>query len=145
MWTRSLLGRRAVWALSLMLVLALVPGCNRNPHNLAEVEGTVLIEGKPVPGLTLTFQPDSDVATTSVAYTDERGDYYCQYTRDLRGAYIGKHTVSINHWPPDDYPRDAIRYRIPARYNTNSELQIEVKPGHNTFDWDVKLDTQARP
>jgi hypothetical protein len=129
----------------MILALAIVPGCNRNPHNLAEVEGSVLIEGKPVRGLTLTFQPESEVATTSVAYTDAEGNYYCQYTRDLRGAFIGKHTVSINHWPPDDYPRDAIRYRIPARYNTNSELQIEVKPGRNTFDWDVQLDTPARP
>lgn len=105
---------------------------------LAEVEGIVTLNGVPLPGAQVTFQPrdgakqDSKIAA-SFGRTDKNGYYSLQYTRDVSGAYIGEHIVSVSALDAQG------KERVHKLYNSRStemktvedrsnEINIEVKP-----------------
>jgi len=135
-----------------LLTVALV-GCGgggpSDTPDTGEVSGTITIDGKPVAGLQVSFQPES--GRPSMGTTDESGSYELLYTTDLKGAKVGKGFFSIVT-PQDDeegYSEEdeGEGYAesddpIPAKYNaeaaTNSDMQFDVKAGSNTFDLDIK-------
>ncbi len=93
---------------------------------LARVTGTVTIDGEPVAGATLTFQPDPDAdpppkGSASIGRTDNEGRYELTYVRDIEGAVIGQHKVLIE-------TREGRRFRETA----------EVGPGKNTINFPLK-------
>ena len=69
------------------------------------------------------------------------------------GPEPGKYRVEItwrkktgNKVPGEGgHPRDEIVPGIPAKYNTESELVVEVKPGRNTFHFDPRSDQKRNP
>ena len=70
-----------------------------------------------------------------MANTDSEGNYDLNYTDEVKGAKVGPSTVNIM-WPdgePGPVP-------IPAKYNTKSELKMDVQSGDNTFD--LKLESK---
>ena len=74
--------------------------------------------------------------------TDAAGRYELQYTRDLKGAKVGQHTVRISRFelalgePKKD---EAEKPKpLPAKYNIQSTLTREVKSGSNTFDFKLE-------
>lgn len=116
----------------------LFSGCNSGP-NTASVSGVVTIDGKPEPMVEITFSP-KDGQRSSVGYTDEKGAYTLRFTQDKYGCIPGDHVVRINAYrDPDD---DKTQY-LPAPYNNsaadNPELNITVKKGKQTQNFDVKL------
>lgn len=120
---------------------------------IAPVSGTILINGTPLAGATVTFQPlatDRNLPT-SFGKTDDAGKYSLEVvTNGRRGAVVGEHTVRITH--PDD---DAVAStdkdaedagnalqkgprRIPERYSTSSQFKFSVAAGGAT-DADFEL------
>ncbi|WP_417736753.1 carboxypeptidase regulatory-like domain-containing protein [Rosistilla oblonga] len=106
-----------------------------------EVEGIVTMDGQPLPNVSIVFQPqENPQARASMAVSDEQGRYTLTYHTDKQGALIGMHTVSIT--TPTDAPDPSGQSKdpIPARYNSQSELVVEVKAGSN----DIPLELTSK-
>jgi len=136
---------RAAVALSVLSVV--LSGCGSatdDQPDLGLVTGTVTFDGSPLGGASITFQPDSGRPARAV--TDAQGKYSLIYIRDTPGCKIGHNTVSITSSVEgedemaaegDDVDQTAVKEKapLPAKYNTETELEADVKPGENTFDF----------
>jgi hypothetical protein len=120
------------WCL-LFLVALLPTGCSKSNAEMGLVTGQVMLDGKPLSQADVTFQPDNQ-KPPSVGRTGPDGRYELGYKRGVQGALVGEHTVRILI-PPGIAPGPQ---KVPARYNAQSELRREVKPGDNVFDFDLK-------
>ena len=144
------IGRLAV-ALSVML-LSLV-GCSGNGDqpDLGQVTGTVTLDGKPLSGVAVVFQPDEGRPARGM--TDADGKYELTYIRTTRGTKVGHNRVEIapseegddeteNIEDPDSLPMKrptkSRKPKVPVKYNIKSELEADVQPGENTFDFELK-------
>lgn len=104
-------------------------GCNQDRLN--EVTGTVKLDGKPVKGLEVRFEPkDPSIGTTAIGYTQADGTYKLHYPGDKTGAPAGEYTVTISGGDAD------VDGGAPVRV-APKELTADVKPGPNTFDFEV--------
>jgi hypothetical protein len=132
---------------ALSLNLASCGQVNDQPE-LGQVTGTVTMDGKPIAGVAVVFYPDS--GRPARALTDAEGKYDLVYIRDAHGTKLGHNRVEIaTNEEEDDESADAQsdedsptpksgKPRIPARYNTKSELEADVKPGENVFDFELE-------
>ncbi len=122
---------------SLLILASALAGCSS--ENVGRVEGTVKLDGMPLPNARLEFWPDQG-GKLSAALTDENGHYELHYGREEMGAEVGEHLVQIRTAgvgpSQGDYGSSAPE-KIPLKYNTNSELKKTVKPGRNTIDFDL--------
>src|SRR5688572_18471816 len=124
-----------------LLLSATFVGCGPSGPQLAPVSGHVQLDGRPLQDASITFQP-ADGQRPSYGSTDADGRYQLAYRRGEEGALVGKHTVRITVSP------EIVRNppRIPAEYNTQSTLKVEVKSGENNdFDFDLKSDAELNP
>jgi len=112
-------------------VLLVTAGCGSGGVSLAEVTGTVTVDGQPVPGLEVSFEPQGGEGGTSLGYTGADGRYELFYAGGKKGAVIGPHRVQVN---PSEMDEGDGLVTIPPRYNAQSELNFEVKSGSNAFD-----------
>ena len=121
------------------LILALsVTGCGSDGPERGVVTGKVTLNGDPLPGADVEFQPEE--GSPSYAMTDDKGRYDLMYTRDKRGAMLGEHTVRImTPTTGTDTQGNEVRVRqqVPPKYNAGSKLSREVKPGKNKFDFEL--------
>jgi hypothetical protein len=112
-------------------------GCS-GPDNVAEVSGTVTLDGQPLSGARVVFNPVAAGGESS-AITDESGHYTLQYTREHRGAEIGEHVVRIttqSRGDPDaDPPQPRVAEKLPAKYHSKTELKATVQKGKNKHDF----------
>ncbi len=132
------------------LVLACIfgiAGCGRS--NIAPVAGRVLLDGKPLPAATVTFQPDSEDKNPgpgSHGKTDADGQYTLQLmTGAAKGALVGKHKVSITAYEGGTKVQSSgsdMAFRkalVPHEYNVKTQLTYEVKPeGSTSADFALK-------
>jgi len=134
------IGLRAIAAVVVCAVLIAAPGCSWKPADqppLGRVRGTVTMNGRPLPNVEIVFAPQK--GRVSEALTDSAGGYELWYVSGTRGAKVGSHKVVIQYGEtPADEPPATKRPKIPAKYNTRSELRAEVKPGSNTIDFAIE-------
>jgi hypothetical protein len=139
-----------------------VCGCGKS-FQLADVKGRVTLNNKPLANVVVSFQPEGkNPGPGSSGITDSDGRYTLKVSSQQHegdGAIVGTHRVMIGVILPGerDKPTDpevgtpdgatpeqiqALRRqeRIPARYNQNTELRWEVKPGQNEANFDLKKD-----
>ncbi|HET6573307.1 MAG TPA: hypothetical protein VFG68_06885 [Fimbriiglobus sp.] len=124
------------WALVALSILTagLVGGCG---GGLSEVTGKVTLDGRPVRGLEVRFEPnDPSIGTTAIGYTQADGTYRLHYPGDKIGAPAGEYTVHISGGESGG-EADLPPVRVAAKYNSASKLTATVKSGTNTFDFDV--------
>jgi hypothetical protein len=100
-----------------------------------DVSGYVKLDGQPVPGATVIFQPTE--GRPSNGRTDAEGHYELTYSRNQSGAKVGTHRVQITTYEAGDEETPAVEEKIPEKYNTNTELTKEVKAGDNEIDFDL--------
>jgi hypothetical protein len=83
------------------LVVVCVAGCSNEPR-VVEVSGVALYEGKPVPNLLITFEPDG--GRPSWGITSAEGRFTLEYTATEKGAMVGTHKVTAVYRAatPDD-------------------------------------------
>jgi len=109
-------------------------GCGRSDlPPLGRVRGTVTLDGKPLSGVVVTFQPEK--GRPAVANTDSNGNYDVIYTEGVKGANVGPNTVRVL-WPDGESGGPP----IPDKYNAKTTLKFDVKPGNNTFD--IKMESK---
>lgn len=100
----SLLHARISRGPSLAIVCAAIAAVFSGCHSdIVPVAGRVTLDGKPLAGAVVTFQPIRDssaeppTATGSVGQTDANGRFVLRLVDpDRLGALIGEHTVSIS-------------------------------------------------
>ena len=148
----------AVLKISLWVVSLAMCGCGSGDDRpeLGQVTGTITMDGKPLVSTVVVFSPDN--GRPARGKTDAEGKYELTYIGETRGAKIGHHRVEIapNEEGEDESEIEAAtagedvsaptapvkpeKTKVPARYNTNSELQADVKAGENVLDF--KLESQ---
>lgn len=122
------------------LLAAVLAGCGGVKGQFGHVEGTVTLDGKPVLGARVEFEPEN--GSPSYGVTDAEGRYRLQFTHDQPGALVGKHRVRI--WTggtTTDIKGQEVRVeeRLPRQYNRETVLRAEVKPGKNILDFSLSL------
>jgi hypothetical protein len=114
-------------------------GCG--PDNVGQVSGTVTLDGQPLEGAFVEFQPVAG-NTPSRGITDAAGEYTLQYTRDIEGAELGEHTIRISTFnggdPDAEPPKPRVPEKVPAEYNSRTTLKATVEKGSNEIDFDLK-------
>ena len=143
------LARVLVWTLG----LTALAGCSSQSGPLAEVEGTVTLQGQVVPNVRVEFVPDARNGfrgPRSTGVTDDKGHYVLTCDDGRPGAVVGKHLVSVvfdegselrDEDPRNPNPRPNTQTprpnpNIPPRYTAaaSTPLKPEVKPGKQTID-----------
>jgi hypothetical protein len=106
--------------------LLLLSACSRGDKPpLGTVSGTVTFDGKPLGDARVIFEP-TEGGRASTASTDRDGKYALTYLRKEKGAKVGPHLVRITAANPGI---------LQARYNSQTTLRAEVKPGNNQIDF----------
>src|SRR5262245_33920581 len=123
----------------LAAVLALA-GCGGG-SKVGEVSGTVTVDGQtPAAGSSISFVPEGGKAPSAGAVI-EGGKYTARVP-------VGTAKVEIRVPRPVTLPKgeaagpgpggDRIEESLPARFNDETELTYEVKPGRQEKNWDLK-------
>jgi hypothetical protein len=121
----------ALCAFAGLLCLAPLVGCAKNDRPpLGGVHGTVTLDGQPLAGAIVTFEPVGP-GRGSIAMTDAQGRYELIYIRNDKGAKVGAHRVQIttsnaNAGKPE---------LLPPRYNAQTTLSADVKAGDNEINF----------
>ena len=109
----------------------LIAGCGSG-NNLATVRGKVTLNGRPLQGALVEFQPTAPGGSPSSGITDAEGRYELMYTFDKRGRCAGRaHRV-------DPHRRDALSTRGPR-----GRMQ-GVRPGQVQHANGIEADGRAR-
>jgi hypothetical protein len=145
---------------------ALAAGCGSG-YKYSPVSGRVTIDGKPVANLRISFQPTGssrdlkpkDPAASeqdpnynltpgpgSAAKTDAEGRYTLRVVgEDGEGAVMGRHRVRISQnsggedeLHPGGGGGGGLAELLPPKYNSETELTFEVKPGPNEANFELK-------
>lgn len=128
------------WLPLTLMVMATV-GCGPGGPPLANVTGTVTLDGKPVPNALVTFNSMAENGSPSFGKTDKQGRYALEFSTDRKGALLGQHEVEIttqkiskSELPDDGSVKETEFVAIPKHY-TRGTLTAEVKSGSNVCDF----------
>lgn len=130
---------RAVFAALCCTLLGSSACSNGDRPDVASVSGHVTLDGKPLDNAWVTFHPD--YGRPSGAKTDEGGKYELLYLREVKGAKIGHHKVTISTLVDPVETADGslpARERVPAIYNVKTSLEANVQEGDNTIDFTLE-------
>ncbi|PQO31382.1 carboxypeptidase regulatory-like domain-containing protein [Blastopirellula marina] len=123
--------------LLLLTPLMLTTGCFGSDR-IVPVSGVVTLDGEPLSRAVVGFEPiaqegDLEAGYGSYAKTDDQGRYALRHLQEGEGALVGQHRVSVSTVVGKEGPNGEIlgltKERVPARYNNNTELVVEVPPG----------------
>ena len=129
----------------LSLSFVFLSGCGGGSDTppLGTVSGVVTLDEKPLADAEVTFQPEK--GRPSLGKTDSEGNYTLAYTVNENGALIGSHqviiTTAVEAFSDETgagNDREARPEILPAKYNAQTTLTAEVKPGANTIDFPLK-------
>jgi hypothetical protein len=143
-----------------LVAALLAAGCGG--RELGEVEGTITLDGSPLPDVEVVFIPDPDRGNTgnsASAVTDAQGHYRLRSPKEGKdGAAVGAHRVVVTDLlmvadftavgtapagggaaPPG--PPWSKKRRFSAAYGDPARTPLksaEVRPGKQTLDFDLK-------
>ncbi|QDV49944.1 carboxypeptidase-like regulatory domain-containing protein [Gimesia fumaroli] len=119
-----------------MIILLGISGCfggGESLPELANVTGTVTLDGNPLQGANVLFQPQQ--GKTAFAMTDENGKFELMYSQDTAGTVPGSYTVKVSKEKNPEEPGNNL---VPPKYNENTTLKADVKSGEeNDFQFDL--------
>ena len=129
--------------LSLSFVFLSACGGGSDTPPLGTVTGVVTLDDKPLADAEVTFQPEK--GRPSLGKTDSEGNYTLVYTASDNGALIGPHkvliTTAVEAFSDESgggNDREARPGILPPKYNAQTTLTAQVKPGANTIDFPLK-------
>ena len=125
----------------LMIALMLQVGCGPSGPEIASVQGTVTMDGKPLPNAIIMFVPEG--GRPSVSETDANGKYVLEFSGGRKGAIPGINRVEINTgrlaYEKDGKNYPAVKESVPVQYNRLTTLEFNVEAGkNNTADFALK-------
>lgn len=132
------------WKSWLLIAALLFSKLACQSSNQVDVHGEVTLDSVPVDPGNIIFYPEAGTESRNVSAAIVDGKYEIPAQR---GPSPGKFKVEIS-WSkrtgklvPSADPgimREEIVEKIPARYNTESTLQIEITPGKNRHDFHLQ-------
>ena len=158
---------RAIKLIALLFLLAFSgcgptgPVADYSKVNLTVGQGKVTLDGRPLANAVITFDDPTD-DTFSYARTDAQGNYLLQFDSEMKGVTTGNKIVRISttrkllalagkpgksegeelregdEGEETPEPRGEKKELVPSRYNTESELQVEVTSTSPPFNFDLK-------
>ncbi|QDT65222.1 transthyretin-like family protein [Calycomorphotria hydatis] len=137
---------KSCWCFTLFAALLLVVGCGKSCDvKLAGVHGKVTLNGEPVKGLRIMFQPAS--GRPSIGITDSNGEYDAHYNRTQDGVVVGEVTIFFEGFDDkveevhDDgtitLPVESSQYDIPEKYFETFRTE-SISSGTNTIDIEIQ-------
>lgn len=131
--------------LGIVALLSVVGGCGGSGGlERAGVEGTVTLNGQNIERGSISFSPVGTTKGPTVGGTIENGRYSIPAER---GPVLGQYIVEIRapketgRKIPDPYSAgrtmNEVVEPVPKRYNSQSELQREIKSGFNNLDFEM--------
>jgi hypothetical protein len=148
--------QRLLRASALVFASLAMPGCfgvstDYSTVELAQVSGTVTLDGKPLSGVTVLFEASDK--TTAFGTTDAGGAYVLQFNTEKAGVTPGEKIVRIRGGGFGEEadaaegseeegaaPSPAASSGVPACYNSDSKLKATVASGSQTMNFDLKSD-----
>ena len=84
----------------LLAIVSIIAGCQRSPYELAPVEGTVTIDGRPLTNARIMFAPvakggEIEAGKPAVGRLGADGSFTLTTYGDNDGAVVGEHWVTI--------------------------------------------------
>ncbi|MGQ9763180.1 MAG: carboxypeptidase-like regulatory domain-containing protein [Thermogutta sp.] len=133
---------RVLWGLVFALSAWVVAGCGNRGPALGQVEGTVTIDGVPLPGARVIFTP-VEGGRSSMAVTDGSGHYVLEFAAGEKGAMVGRHQVTISTFEAGETDDSGklvghVPERVPEKYNKNTTLEVEVKRSRQVHDFKLE-------
>ncbi len=124
--------------LVLFVALGLLAGCGGPPR--AKLQGKVTLDGKPITNGLMDFLPEGgngQTAGTSIvqgAYSLELapGKYQVKITS---AVVVGREKA---YDTPDSPIIEKVENNVPAKYNTKTELSVELTAGDNSKDFELQ-------
>ena len=118
------------WLVGALLTISCC-GCGSSGPEIATVEGTVTMDGKPLADAAVVFIPEN--GRPAGATTDAAGHYVLNFSEGRQGAIPGKSSVRIttlrdSSQTADGKPIPAAPETIPIKYNQQSTLEFTVEP-----------------
>ncbi len=119
----------------------LIVGCTQSEFDLAPVSGLVTLDGEPLQGARVAFEPRQTpggdplaIGPGSYGETDATGRYELVSLNDDPGAVVGTHRVRIStHLVEFDPTRSEQKVlseeKVPARYSGKQALEFVVPAG----------------
>ena len=129
---------RTLGQIFLMSGLVLAAGCGSSDPRLA-ISGTVQFKGKPLDQGRIEFHPPDNKGTMSGAevvngkYAFPRTTGLAPNTYEVRIFSYDEKGQKLEAVPGE--PGIGFKERIPRKYNLDSKLKAEVKPGQTNFDF----------
>lgn len=145
---------------ALSLALMILAGCEAGIRtdysslNLVDVSGVVTLDGEPLADALVVFE--SEDLTLSSARTDADGAYSLQFNSEQSGVTPGPKTVRISTTgsldeeagagedgeggDPDQATVASESEAVPACYNTESRLRVDVRSDTRQFDFALQSD-----
>ena len=124
------------WVVAGLVVGLAGCGAEEGPK-LADVTGTVTLDGQPVEGAGLEFVVEGPGGGVAYGRTDESGRYEMHFGQNRTGALIGKNRVRITSDDRVTVGGKKIEKTevFPPKYNVNSEQFADVKEGDNEVNF----------
>jgi hypothetical protein len=124
---------------SLIVLLGALSACNRGPA-VGKVSGEVTLDGTPLKEGNILFTPiDGQGQTAGDKITDGKFTIEVPVAKMqvqiTSSEVIGKEPAYAGD--PNSPMMDKLRERIPTRYNAQSVLTIDVKPGPQTVKYEL--------
>ena len=123
----------------LAFAVVAMAGCSKGDPNQSEVSGTVTVDGQPAKEGAIAFIPVSGNAPTAGGVIAE-GKYTAK-------VHVGAAKVEIRipkvvgqkklYDTPDSPVRPIMDESLPAKYNEQSELTLDVTPGTTEKNFDL--------
>jgi hypothetical protein len=129
---------RAACGAVFFVLLLMLAGCGGG--SMADVSGTVKIDGKPLEDGAIRFTPEDGKTQTAGGFI-KGGQYSVKVPVSVMKVSISAPKV-VGHKKlydtPDSETRPITAEALPARYNEQTELKLDVKSGTNQKDFELK-------
>jgi hypothetical protein len=128
---------RAAVSVLLLVALLVLPGCG--DKSTSQVSGLVKFDGQAIPEGAISFYP-VDGKTRTAGGQIKDGNYSVKVpvatmiVRISMPKVVGKKKL---YNAPNSPERPLTAEALPARYNSQSELKLDVTPGEMHKDWDL--------
>jgi len=133
---------RRCTAFLVLFVVGASTGCSGDSFSTADVTGTVTVDGKPMAGIMLEFEPGrvgKKILPTAYGMTDAAGHYEVSRVGGpggKPGAVVGKNTVRLS-------TPEGSGSKVHPYYADQGAFEREVAEGDNVFDFEIESRPKA--
>jgi hypothetical protein len=128
------------------LLAAVATGCGSDGPQLTPVEGVVTLDGQPLAGASVLFQPDAG-GRPAIGLSDSQGKFVMTTFEEGDGAQVGMNKVSVakeERVAPKAKLEEGeyvdIKFLTPVKYASpnTSDLSVDVQPGMGPVTLELK-------